>query len=282
MRTSSSKLFMSATVLVSAIVAPVVAEAADSWHQMDTSSNSCHMYVAWPYATSCTSVGDGYRIELNCGLNCWSDTGGVGVAISVGLNYLWTVTTSGQVRYMDVNTRQWADLPMNACGTGATVVPFSQVNGVQILAVGQDASARDVPWIVDAYGTLRYWRTKYNPNCWANNGQVPYDQVGSLGIYDDPNVAFDNTPWIAYGGVLSLKNGSGWDQLSTFTASVASGYNQIIDGAGVLWNYSSTAGFSVDTSFSGSSPVRLSSGIRSQWVKKALVTWNNKVWMFGQ
>ena len=110
---SLSKLLMSATVLAAAALAPTAARAGDAWRQMDSSS-SCHTYVAWPYATSCT---DG-RIEKNCGVHCWNDTGGAGIAISLGSNYLWTITYTGQIWYMDPNTSQWTEMPMNACGTG--------------------------------------------------------------------------------------------------------------------------------------------------------------------
>jgi hypothetical protein len=280
---SLSKLVMSATVLAAAALSPSDARAGDAWRKMDTSS-SCHTYLAWPYATSCTPAAGGFRIEKNCGVDCWRDTGGGGMAISVGSNYLWTITRTGQVRYMDPSTSEWTDMRMNACGTGAQV-RIEQLDGRQHLAVGTDTSNRDVPWVVDTAGTLRFWRTKYSPKCWASAGQVPGDSAYAIGIYNEPNVHPDNTPWVVAGGNLYLKNGSGWDLLDTYTFNVSSLLNQIIDRDGVLWNYNNGT-WSVDSSWPSSfgTPQCLTSGLWSPgfWVKKALITEAGEVWMFGQ
>jgi hypothetical protein len=246
--------------------------------------------VAFPFAANCTwHAGQGYDIEVasqDGWGTAWSAVGGrgVGLAMSKNRNTLWTAAADGTIWSTPVNSAiSWSSKPLNACGTGATI-PINQDNGIQVLAVGTDGSNRDVPWVVDATGTVRYWRTKYNPACWAAVAAVPgQGTITSIGIYDHPSVEKDNLPWVTRGYNLYMFDGAQWSLIDGATGTVSNNSNYVTGSDGrSLWTYDFAGNWTVDTGFdpSESGPiVRLGAGI--SLVRPAFVSWNNKVWSTG-
>ena len=154
-----------------------------------------------------------------------------------------------------------------------------------MLAVGTDASNRDVPWVVDATGTVRYWRTKYKPACWAALPAVPgAGTITSIGVYDHPNVQNDNLPWVTRGYNLYMFDGIQWILIDGATGTVASNSNYVTGSDGLsLWKYDFAGNWTVETGFdpSTSGPIaRLGAGM-SVGGPPAFVSWSNKVYSTG-
>jgi len=262
------------------------------WHQI-TPPGGCHQYLAFPYATGCTWApgGGGYLIQKHVGIggSDWvTDPNGqraASIAVSETTGNLWAVRDDGTVlrKVGDV----WSAWPLNNCG-GTSTLTFDQANGVSVIAVGTNPSNNaDVPWVRDAFGTVRFWRTSSSPACWAALPALPTGNVGgSIGIYKDPDVSPSNLPWVTNGGNLYQRVNNQWKLIDTATASVGGGSNlvtSVMDGS--LWAYDFAWGtWDVEFTWTGPGVSRVSAGIFQgtlPWFALEAVVSNNKVWVLS-
>jgi hypothetical protein len=283
-----------AGVLVGLLGLPLAAYAASAWRPLDT-ANGCHTYLAFPFATNCTwHPGQGYEIEVAFAAGAgatWHVVGGRGQSLALSkmretLGNLWTVAADGTIWSAPTFRLplEWTSKPLNACGTGATI-PINQDNGVQVLAMGIDGSDRDVPWVVDATGTVRFWRTKFNPACWAAVPAVPGGgTITSIGVYDHPDVQRDNLPWVTRGNNVYLFDGNEWNAIDSGSGAVANNLPYVTGSDGMsLWTYDFAGTWTVDTGFdpSESGPISRLGGTALDHRRPAFLSTSNKVWITG-
>ncbi|MGC4089645.1 MAG: hypothetical protein QM756_17505 [Polyangiaceae bacterium] len=178
----------------------------------------------------------------------------------------------------------WSSWPLNNCG-GTSTLTFDQSNGISVIAIGTNPSNNaDVPWVRDAFGTVRFWRTTTSPNCWAALPPLPFINGGSIGIYNDPSVTPSNLPWVSSGGFLFQRVNNQWVQIDTQTASVGSGTNMVTGTLGsALWirDFFGAGSWGTDPTWTQPGISRVSAGVfstGSPTVAEAVVA-NGKVWI---
>jgi hypothetical protein len=265
----------------------------------DSQASACHNYLAWPFSSNCNDfvVGQGYRIQRAnfFGTGWESDpSGGRGMALASGNSsdesnpYLFTITHGGAVKYRTGSweSGQWTSMPLNRCGSGVNIT-FNHAGARPLLAVKWERGLSvQVPWVVDADGTVRFWRTRFNPDCWAAVAPVPgTGTINGLGVYLAVGGAFNGETriWATRGTDLYLFDGSQWQHIDAITGSIQSGGPFVTGTDGLsLWSYSMETQWSLDPAWTPSiSPAlwRLtSSPIPDATARPAYIDVQRRVW----
>jgi len=241
-----------------------VREAAASWSLQDNTVNPCHLWLAWPYTSNCSDHvgGQGYRVQQakpsSLGWTNDSLAAGRGMAMAMGnaavvsTPYLFLITEDGKVRYRTGSFPggAWTDMPLNICGTGSTI-QFDHTGARPIIAVKWDKGSQvQVPWVIDAAGHARFWRTSSNPKCWALVDTIPGSgTVNGIGTFLDYDGASNGQTriWATRGTSVYMFDGAHWGLIDTDTGSIGSGSPFATTPDGVhLWRYDLDDGWSFD------------------------------------
>jgi hypothetical protein len=140
-----------------------------------------------------------------------------------------------------------------------------------------------VPWVIDANGVVRFWRTRFTPACWAATPIVPgQGTLTNIGIYEDLNNPSEAQPWVVRGNELYMYDGFNWTLIDTDTGLVQSvgAYVTGYDGLS-LWTYDKHNGtWWYDPEWNAAAAgkiIRITSG--SQLWRTAVVTEYNRIWL---
>ncbi len=228
--------------LVMAIAVSLMAqEAAAEWVTLGPAT-ACHTYLAYPWAANCDDFDwvSGYRIqEWVAGPDVWRNDSAAGArAMAIAFGGTWVtahaITLDGRVlRRTGGASPVWQPMPLNKCGTNLPPIQFNHGGERPILAVMDD-----VPWVIDASGRVRFWRTAGSPDCWAAVATVPGSEaMRGIGAYRSSPAGIDRI-WALRGINLYLFDGAQWQLIDTETAEIGNGHPFVLGkNRQDLWQY---------------------------------------------
>jgi len=276
---------MKQLVVTGSLVGLCAARSAGAWYRVDADANACHQALAYPFATDCNDhTANGYRIQRTGLRGGWDPdpAGGRGVVLSYGRSgNPWTISGNGRL-YQRTGTWEngsWSAVPLNACGTGATI-GFDTTGTLQNLAI-HAPTLEDVPWVIDSSSKVRFWRTSSTPQCWALVETVPgTGTLKSIASYVAPG---QTGIWAVRGQSSYFFDGQHWQLIDNNTRTIMSRGYYGTDATGTwLGTYDRSANYWTatpdwNTSF-GDAILKLSSGTNTSADGGSYIDVHGHVW----